>query len=126
MIVRNIKDYIDTECHKRAQNWDSVRLLLKRDGMGFGFHITTMYAGTITEMQYLHHLECVYCLSGEATVKNLATGETFDLVPGVMYALNEHDRHVVSCISDIKIACTFSPGLQGDETHGADGAYPAS
>ena len=26
-------------------NWDSTRLLLKDDNMGFSFHITTIYAG---------------------------------------------------------------------------------
>lgn len=126
MIVRNIKDTIGTERHKKEKTWDSVRLLLKKDGMGFGFHITTMYAGTETKMQYRHHLECVYCISGSAQIKNLDTGETFAVGPGVMYALDKHDRHVVACETDIIIACAFSPGLNGDETHGADGAYPPS
>lgn len=126
MIVRNVRDLIGTERHKKAETWDSVRLLLKRDGVGFGFHLTTMYAGTNTEMQYLHHLECVYCLSGTATLKNLQTSETFRLEPGVMYVLDNHDRHEVSCVTDIEIACTFYPGLNGDETHDGNGSYPAS
>ncbi|QDQ83390.1 ectoine synthase [Paraburkholderia megapolitana] len=126
MIVRNIKDTIGTERHKKEKTWDSVRLLLRKDGMGFGFHITTMYAGTTTEMQYRHHLECVYCISGSAQIKNVATQEIFPVEPGMMYALNQHDHHIVTCETDIVIACTFSPALNGDETHGPDGAYPAS
>ncbi len=37
-------------------NWDSVRLLLKDDNMGFSFHITTIYAGADFQMHYQNHL----------------------------------------------------------------------
>ena len=47
MIVRTLQQAEKTERHVEDPkgNWDSVRLLLKDDNMGFSFHITTIYAG---------------------------------------------------------------------------------
>lgn len=36
MIIRKLKDIIKTENHKQTEAWDSARLLLAKDGMGFG------------------------------------------------------------------------------------------
>ncbi|MNB71411.1 L-ectoine synthase [compost metagenome] len=124
MIVKKLSDVAETENHIKADTWDSVRMLLAKDGMGFGFHITTMYASTETKMQYLNHLECVYCISGEAEIEDLKSGTKHLIKSGSMYALNEHDHHVVRCKTDLVIACVFSPGLMGNETHDASGAYP--
>lgn len=126
MLVRKLDDVRNTDSHKKAETWDSVRMLLAKDGMGFGFHITTMYADTETKMQYLNHLECVYCIAGEAEIEDVKTGARHVITAGSMYALNEHDSHVVRCKTDFVIACVFNPGLIGNETHDASGAYPAS
>ena len=34
-------------------HWESTRLLLADDGMGFSFHITTIYAGKSFRLHYL-------------------------------------------------------------------------
>ena len=73
MIVRNM---IQAEQHGRKimspdGNWDSTRLLLKEDQMGFSFHITTIYKGADFQMHYQNHLESVYCISGEGEVETL-------------------------------------------------------
>ena len=49
---------------------EAMRELLKDDGMGFSFHVTTMYAGEELHMHYQNHLEAVLvkALEPEATL----------------------------------------------------------
>ena len=77
MIVRHLSDANKT--HRRIvspdNNWESSRLLLKDDEMGFSFHITTIYKGADFSMHYQNHLESVYCMSGEGEVETVADGQ---------------------------------------------------
>jgi L-ectoine synthase len=125
MIVRDLNQAKNTERHVFSKGWDSVRLLLKSDGMGFSFHITTIHAGAELAMHYKHHLENVYCIDGTGSIENLATGEIHPIKPGVMYALNQHDRHVLRADPDQPMitACVFNPPVTGNEVHQADGSY---
>ena len=125
MIVRKLADVRASERNVKSSGWESARLLLEDDGMGFSFHITTMYAGQELRMHYKHHLEAVYVLSGWGTIEDLATGESHSLFPGVMYALNANDRHVVRPRTDMVTACVFNPPVTGREVHDETGAYPA-
>ncbi len=55
---------------------------------------------------------------------NVATGEVWPIRPGVMYALDKNDRHILRALKgDLRLICTFSPALSGQETHDADGGY---
>jgi len=123
MIVRKLQDARATERRIVTDNWESVRLLLKSDGMGFSFHITTIYAGTRNEMWYKNHLESVFCLSGRGKLEDLETGRVHDIEPGVIYALDKNDRHVLSASEDLTFACVFNPPLNGKEVHDEEGAY---
>jgi L-ectoine synthase len=126
MIVRNLREIRAGERNVLSAGWESARLLLKADGMGFSFHVTTMYAGEELKMHYKHHLEAVYVISGEGEIEDLGTGETHQLKPGVMYALNANDRHVVRPRTDIVTACVFNPPITGREVEDETGGYPAS
>jgi len=123
MIVRNLAEIRSSERRIATDNWESVRLLLKSDNMGFSFHITTIYAGTVNKMWYQNHLESVFCLSGRGKLKDLETDETYTIEPGVIYALDKHDRHVLTASEDLTLACVFNPPLNGKEVHNDDGAY---
>lgn len=125
MIIRNLKAVRATDKNVKADGWDSARLLLKGDGMGFSFHVTTMFAGTELKMHYKNHVEAVLVLKGSGTIEDLGTGETHELKAGVMYALNENDRHIVRPTTDILTACVFNPPVTGREVHDENGAYPA-
>ena len=100
-------------------------ILVVGDGMGFSFHVTTMYAGEELKMHYQNHLEAVFVLKGTGTIEDLGTGETHKLAPGVMYALNNNDKHVVRPETDILTVCAFNPPVTGQEVHDESGAYPA-
>ena len=124
MIVRNLKDARNTPRRVVTKTWESTRLLLKNDGMGFSFHITTMYAGTSTQMCYRNHLESVYCVSGSGELEECATGKRHRIEPGVIYILDKHDEHVLHAKEELVVACVFNPPLHGLEVHDESGAYP--
>lgn len=124
MIVRTLDDIRGTDREVRGETWVSRRLLLQEDGMGFSFHETVLYAGTETRMWYKNHVESVYCVEGEAEIEDLATGERHAIRPGTMYALDQHDRHVLRVQKDVRMLCVFNPPCCGRETHDADGSYP--
>jgi L-ectoine synthase len=125
MIVRKLDTVRDSERNVLTDGWESARLLLKDDAMGFSFHITTMYAGKELPMHYRNHLEAVYVLQGEGTIEDLGTGQIHELKPGTLYALNAHDKHIVRPRTDIVTACVFNPPVTGREVHDESGAYPA-
>ncbi|MGI2336079.1 MAG: ectoine synthase [Dehalogenimonas sp.] len=126
MIIRKISECTNNEREIKAPNgnWVSRRLLLRDDGMGFSFHETIIHAGTETPIWYKNHLEAVYCVAGNGSIEDLATGEVHHIAPGTLYALNEHDRHILrGGTEDMKMICVFTPPLRGDEVHDEDGAY---
>ncbi|HEX7004987.1 MAG TPA: ectoine synthase [Trueperaceae bacterium] len=124
MIVRDLNEAKNGERHVFSDGWDSVRLLLKSDGMGFSFHITTIHAGADLPMHYKNHLESVYCIEGEGSIEDLATGETHAIRPGVVYALDQHDRHILRAHDrPMVMACVFNPPVTGNEVHQDDGSY---
>lgn len=104
-------------------NWESVRLLLKDDNMGFSFHITTIYEGADFQMHYQNHLESVYCISGEGEVETIADGKKYPIKAGTIYILDKHDKHILRAFKEMKMACVFNPPLNGKEVHNAEGAY---
>ena len=125
MIVREL-----TEAQKQGRrivspegNWESTRLLLKDDNMGFSFHITTIYEGADFQMHYQNHLESVYCISGEGEVETLDDGKKHPIKPGTIYILDKHDKHILRAFSEMTMACVFNPPLHGKEVHNAEGAY---
>jgi L-ectoine synthase len=126
LIVRRVEELRGTEREVRAPGWCSLRLLLSSDRMGFSFHITRVAAGAVLDMHYTNHLESVYCIRGEGSVEDLASGERHDIGPGVLYALDRHDHHVLRARSELELACVFDPPLHGRETHDGDGSYPAN
>lgn len=126
MIVRTLKECRNSERRVLAENgnWESVRLSLADDGMGFSFHITTIYAGTETHIWYKNHFETVYCISGNGEVETLKDGKVYNIEPGTVYILNQNDEHLLRGGSeDMVLACAFNPPLHGTETHREDGSY---
>ena len=124
MIVRTLQDAKGTERDVEAETWRSYRLILADDGVGFSLHETVLHAGTVTDMWYRNHVEAVYCIEGEADLEDLGTGEHHRIVPGTMYLLDQHDRHRLTVVSDLRTVCVFNPPCTGREVHDEDGSYP--
>lgn len=124
MMVRQLKDAEASERRVVAENWQSVRMLLSHDQVGFSFHITTIFAGTETHIHYRNHFEAVYCIRGVGEIEDLATGTVHAIRPGTLYVLDQHDDHLLRASEQLELACVFNPPLHGTETHDADGVYP--
>lgn len=124
MIVRTLQECENSERRVRSETWQSVRMLLANDKMGFSFHITTIYAGTETPMHYQQHLESVYCMSGKGRLVNRDDGKEFEIIPGTLYILDKHDRHTLFAEEELSLACVFNPPITGKEVHNSEGSYP--
>ncbi|MGI9388212.1 MAG: ectoine synthase [Methyloligellaceae bacterium] len=125
MIVRSLEDLKSQGRYREKPGvWSSARYLLRPDGVGFTLTQTTIAAGSKEVMEYKNHIEANLVIEGEGVLTNCATGETFALTPGVMYALDKHDRHETIAETDMRIVCVFTPALVGEETHDKDGSYP--
>lgn len=126
MIVRTLAECRNSTRKVRSETgtWDSVRMLLAEDNMGFSFHITTIYANSETAIHYQHHLESVYCISGDGEIETLTDGKIYPIRPGTLYVLDKHDKHLLRGGSeDMQLACVFNPPLIGNEVHNQEGAY---
>ena len=125
MIVRDFNKIVENDRDRVVSDaqWTSVRMLLADDGMGFSFHITLLEKGSEHTFEYKNHFESVYCIKGKGSITDLAIGETHQIVPGVMYALNEHDRHILRAEEEMVMACVFNPPVTGTEVHREDGSY---
>ena len=125
MIVRTVEDLKTLGSYREKPGvWSSARYLLRRDAMGFTLTQTTVAAGASQTMQYKNHVQANLIIEGEGDLTDLATGTVYRLMPGTMYALDEHDRHRIDATTDMRIVCVFSPALAGPETHDEDGSYP--
>jgi len=124
MIVRYIRDIDGTEDDVVTDTWRSKRIILKKDGMGYSVHETTIFAGTETHIWYQNHLESVFCIQGEGEVETIPDGKIYPIKPGVLYALNEHDNHYLRAKTEMKMICVFNPPLTGREVHDEHGVYP--
>lgn len=127
MIVRKLSDVVGTDKEVKGGNWTSRRLLLAGDRMGFSLHDTIIHAGTTTHIRYDNHLEAVYCIEGHGKIEDLGTGETHRLEAGTVYALDEHDDHLLTADEDsrLRMVCVFNPPVVGPEVHDEHGVYPA-
>jgi len=124
MIVRTLDDCCDTDRHVKTDAWESVRLQLNDDNMGYSFHITTIFTGSETDICYKNHLESVFCISGNGEVETLDDGKVYKIGPGTLYILDKNDRHQLrGGTEDMVLACVFNPALNGREMHDEDGAY---
>lgn len=124
MKVVNVNDLDGTEDDVIHGNWQSRRMVLAKDKVGFSFHITILKEGTSSDFWYANHVEAVYVYQGKGTLTDRDTGEKYDLKPGVMYMLDDADKHTVTVEEEIHCACVFNPPVTGREVHDENGVYP--
>jgi L-ectoine synthase len=127
VIVNSLTDVIGTPDHASGDGWESRRLLLARDGLGYSLHDTVVAEGQTLELEYKNHVEANYCIAGKGTVTNASTGDVFPLSEGTVYVLDRHEPHILTALKgDLRLVCVFTPALSGQETHDSDGSYAAS
>ena len=117
MFIRTLNEIIGTERDVAWGNGQSRRLLIEKDNMGFALLDTIVNAGTDLEIQYKNHLEAVYCIEGKGSISDLSNNKEYEIVPGVMYVLNNHDHHRLCATVDLRLICVFNPPIKGEEKH---------
>ena len=128
MIIADKDTLTGTPRDARGPGWESLRLLVRSDGMGFSMTETRVLPGAVLRLQYKNHIEACYCIGGAGQVVELESGAVHEISAGVLYAPNAHDLHEVRVPKGgeaLHLICVFSPGLEGTEVHGPDGSYPA-
>ena len=126
MIVKTLAQILNTSAHITGDAFESRRMLLAADGLGYSLHDTAIKAGTAQHLHYKNHIESNYCIAGEGEVENVVTGEIHPVTPGTLYLLDQHDAHILRAKTDMRLVCIFTPALTGNETHDKDGSYSAS
>jgi L-ectoine synthase len=124
VIVRTPAEIEGTDRAVEGPTFVSRRFVLADDKVGFSFHDTVLYAGTVTKMWYQNHIEAVYCIEGEGELEDLDNEATYEIGPGTLYLLNGHERHVLRATTDLRMMCVFNPPLTGNELHDENGTYP--
>ncbi len=127
MIVRTLASILDTPAHVKGDTFESRRILLAADGLGYSLHDTICKEGTAQLLEYRNHIETNYIIAGEGEVENVATGVVYPLAAGTVYVLDRHEAHILRAQrGDLRIVCIFTPALSGTEKHDASGSYPAA
>lgn len=126
--LKEVKD-TDQEFHGSREQWVSRRLLLRRHGLGFGFHDTIIKKGAKTLIWYTNHVEACYVVQGRGEVEILlpdeeeGQGEFQPIYPGMVFVLDNQDRIVIHAHTKIRMLCVFDPPLAGKEDHCEEGIY---
>lgn len=124
MIVRTLGTIIGSDQHIVGDGWESRRILLSPDKLGYSFHDTILEEGCELNLQFKNHIEANYCIAGKGEVVDAVSGAVHPIEPGTIYVLNEHDAHVLRATEGtLRLVCIFTPALSGKETHNEDGGY---
>ena len=104
----------------------ATRYVNQAEGCGVTLSIPRVPGGSEAVLWYKNHVEANYVIEGEGTLEDMGTGESWEVAPGTLYVVGPKDRHRVTNRKDFYGISVFNPPLVGNETHDADGAYPAS
>ena len=126
MIVRTLATILNTPAHVTGDNFESRRILLAADNLGYSLHDTICKEGSEQRLEYKNHVETNYVIEGQGAVTNITTGEVHPLTPGTVYVLDRHEPHLLRADTDMRIICVFTPALTGQEKHDASGSYAAA
>ncbi|GAB3672903.1 ectoine synthase [Salinisphaera aquimarina] len=121
MLIRTRKDAEQDAVED--DKWLSKRYTLRADGMGHSLHETYIKPGQSLHMWYKNHKETVLCIQGRGRIEDLTEGGQWDLEPGVLYALDKNQQHILSSEKGMTVVCVFSPALVGPESHDEQGSY---
>jgi L-ectoine synthase len=124
MIVHDVDELRKTDRQVVTENWQSTRLIVKSDGLGYSVHHTIVPEGSEVHCHYQQHFETNYVIAGEGEVFHVESGKTVPIAVGTVYALDKHDEHVLRATKgDLHLVCVFNPPITGKEVHNETGGY---
>ncbi len=124
MIVRTIDEIAGTERDVSGEGWRSRRLIRRDDGVEHSVHYTELQRRLRAAPLVQEPLRDESLHRGRGRGRRTSRpARRSRSVPGTMYVLDQHDRHILRAHTDVTLVCTFWPALTGDEKHDADGSY---
>ncbi len=105
---------------------NSYRFITKEDNFGFAAMRTEIDKGGAYKWHYPHHKEVCYCVYGNGTLKNLNTGEVYEIRSGIAYTVPFDTPHEFFANEETILISIFNPPLLGNESHDKNGFYPKS
>ncbi len=79
--------------------------------MEFSMSETVIPAGAELNLWYKHHLEAVYCVVGNGSILDNATGKTYEITDGTL--LSKQDWHTWrGGTDDMRLICTLNPPVR--------------
>ena len=124
MKIQSITELTGTDRDVRGVGFNSVRIALERDGLGFSMHKTIIRKGGPYHWHYKHHLEACYCIAGTGYITSRETGERHKITADMVYMLDRHDDHEFEALTEVILISVFNPPITGREVHQTDGSYP--
>ena len=100
MLIRTLRETRASDRNVQSDGWESARLLLKDDGMGFSMHVTTLNAGLASHAPHTHPNEEVVILK-EGRLEVFANGETRVVGPGAVMFMASNQPHAVRNVGDV-------------------------
>lgn len=124
MIVRTLDSILGGDRHIVGDGFESRRILLRPDGLGYSFHDTIVEEGHEMRIEFKNHVESNYCIAGKGEMVDLTTDIVYPIAPGTIYVLDNHEPHLLRAIEGtLRLVCVFTPALTGKETHDENGSY---
>lgn len=124
MIVRTLEEITGTDRDVITPHWQSKRIVLAGDGVGFSLHETVLDADSVNDFWYANHIEAVFVTEGYGELYDKDNDVTYQLRPGSMYLLNGHEKHQLRPKTQMRTVCVFNPPVTGREVHDENGIYP--
>ena len=123
MKIRKIKELEGTDRHVIGNGFESIRVLLESDNMGFSLHKTIIPKGGPYHWHYKNHLESCYCVKGSGIIHDLTNNTYHPINVDTTYILDNNDDHTFQALDDTVLISVFNPPVTGGEIHGEDGSY---
>ena len=78
MIVRTLASILETPAHVTGDSFESRRILLAADNLGYSLHDTICKAGSAQHLEYKNHVETNYVIEGHVFTPALTGKERHD------------------------------------------------
>ncbi len=127
-LVRRVAETVGTGRDVFWGNGQSRRLLVKADGFGFALCQTLGNANTDSPLQYRHHFESCYYVSGSGEYVWESGSHPIDTngAGATVFIMNRNDAHRMVVRDPAVCLSVFSPPIEGHEAHDFSRGAPSS
>ncbi len=116
ILIRHKADLLGSSRHVKTHAYETVRFLLKSDGVGLTLTDIVLKPDVEAVYGYEQHLEVAYCLSGHARLTEVSSKVVHDIRAGTLWAARAGEHFSFVAFEETRLICAFTPAFEGDET----------